>query len=69
MIDLVNRRINRQLSFGYDIGKGYVVAEEEVIKMVDQFVADSKIIKELKMRSEKNRLEIIKSLGISFSFN
>ena len=63
LIDLVNDRINRQLSFGYDIGKGFVVAEEEVMKMVDQLVLDQKIMQDLKMRSEKNRLDIIRSLG------
>ena len=33
------------------------------MKMVDQLVVDDKIMKDLKMRSEKNRLDIIRSLG------
>ncbi|XP_065070787.1 sperm-specific sodium:proton exchanger-like [Rhopilema esculentum] len=64
LIDLVNDRINKQLSFGYDIGKGFVIAEEDVMKMIDQLVVDEKIMKDLKMRSEKNRLDIIRSLGL-----
>ena len=39
------------------------MAEEEVMKMVDQLVLDQKIMQDLKMRSEKNRLDIIRSLG------
>ena len=65
LIDLVNDRINKQLSFGYDIGKGFVIAEEDVMKMIDQLVVDEKIMKDLKMRSEKNRLDIIRSLGMA----
>ena len=63
MIDLVNIQINSQLSFGYDIGKGFLVAEEEVMKVIDQLIVDVKIIKDLRMRSEKTRLDTIKSLG------
>ena len=67
MIDMVNKRVNKQLSFGYDIGKGFVIAEEEVMKMLDQLVVDTKIMADLKMRSEKNKLDIIRSLG-NFQF-
>jgi len=63
-IDVVNNRINRQLSFGYDIGKGFVVAEEEVSKIIDQLVLDPKIAAELKMASDYARLQVVKSLGL-----
>ena len=66
-IDLVNNRINRQLSFGYDIGKGFVVAEEEVSKIIDQLVLDPKIAADLKMRCDFTRLQVVKSLGIFFA--
>lgn len=63
MIDFVNNIINRQLSFGYDVGKGYIIAEEEVIKLIDHMVVDKRIAKDLKNRSEQNRLNVVKSLG------
>ena len=63
MIDLVNNRINRQLSFGYDIGKGFVVSEEEVAKIIDQLVLDPKIAADLKMRLDFIRLQVVRSLG------
>ena len=66
-IDLVNNRINRQLSFGYDIGKGFVVAEEEVSKIIDQLVLDPKIAADLKLRCDFTRLQVVKSLGILFA--
>ena len=59
----MNNIINRQLSFGYDVGKGYIVAEEEIIKLIDHMVVDKRIAKDLKQRSEKNRLDVVKSLG------
>lgn len=60
----MNNIINRQLSFGYDVGKGYIIAEEEVIKLIDHMVVDKRIAKDLKQRSEQNRLNVVKSLGI-----
>ena len=61
----MNNIINRKLSFGYDVGKGYIIAEEEIIKLVDHMVVDKRIAKDLKQRSEKNRLDVVKSLGNS----
>ena len=63
LIDSVNNIINRQLSFGYDVGKGYIIAEEEIIKLIDHMVVDERIAKDLKQRSEQNRLNAVKSLG------
>lgn len=63
LIDVVNNIINRQLSFGYDVGKGYIIAEEEIIKLIDHMVVDKRIAKDLKQRSERNRLDVVKSLG------
>ena len=63
LIDSVNNIINRQLSFGYDVGKGYIIAEEEIIKLIDHMVVDKRIAKDLKQRSEQNRLNVVKSLG------
>ena len=65
MIDFVNNIINRQLSFGYDVGKGYIIAEEEVIKLIDHMVVDKRIARDLKQRSEQNRLNVVRSLGNS----
>ena len=59
----MNNIINRQLSFGYDVGKGYIIAEEEIIKLIDHMVVDKRIAKDLKQRSERNRLDVVKSLG------
>ena len=59
----MNDIINRQLSFGYDVGKGYIIAEEEVIKLIDHMVVDKRIAKDLKQRSEQSRLDAVRSLG------
>lgn len=59
----MNNIINRQLSFGYDVGKGYIIAEEEIIKLIDHMVVDKRIARDLKQRSERNRLDVVKSLG------
>lgn len=59
----MNNIVNRQLSFGYDVGKGYIIAEEEIIKLIDHMVVDKRIARDLKQRSERNRLDVVKSLG------
>ncbi|XP_015758289.1 PREDICTED: sodium/hydrogen exchanger 10-like, partial [Acropora digitifera] len=64
VIDFVNDIINHQLSFGYDVGKGYIIAEEEVIKLIDHMVVDKRIARDLKQRSEQNRLNVVRSLGM-----
>lgn len=63
MVDLINNIINRRLSFGYDVGKGFIVGEEEVLKHVNDMVADKRVARDLKSRLEKNRLDVVKSLG------
>ena len=48
----MNNIINRQLSFGYDVGKGYIIAEEEIIKLIDHMVVDKKNRKGFKSKDQ-----------------
>lgn len=63
IISMINDVIHRQLSFGYDVGKGFIVGEEEVSKNIHEMVADKRVARDLKARSEKSRLDVVKSLG------
>ena len=63
MVTFLNGRINQQLSLGYDVGKGFVLGEEEVSKLIDRLVDNENILLYLKNISESNRLECIKELG------
>uniref|UniRef100_A0A8C7SL15 Cation/H+ exchanger domain-containing protein n=1 Tax=Oncorhynchus mykiss TaxID=8022 RepID=A0A8C7SL15_ONCMY len=40
LIEIINRQIHKQLSFGYDIGKGYVIGEEHISKIIDHISDD-----------------------------
>lgn len=62
-IAIINNIIHRQLSFGYDVGKGFIVGEEEVTKNLHDMVADDRVERDLKSRLEKSRLDVVKSLG------
>ena len=65
LLTFVDHIINRRLRFGYDIGKGFVVAKEEMLLQLDKLdFAHKEVVKDLKMRSEVIRLEVIKSLGL-----
>ena len=61
----VDAIINRRLRFGYDIGKGFVVGEEEMMQQFDRIgsVVHDNIAEELRRRSEATRLDVIRSLG------
>ena len=63
MIEAVNHRINKKLRFGYDVGKGYITGEEEVQNFIEVMIDNKKIIKEIKDKVNKNRLDIMKELG------
>nr|8PCZ_A Chain A, Sperm-specific sodium proton exchanger [Strongylocentrotus purpuratus]8PCZ_B Chain B, Sperm-specific sodium proton exchanger [Strongylocentrotus purpuratus]8PD3_A Chain A, Sperm-specific sodium proton exchanger [Strongylocentrotus purpuratus]8PD5_A Chain A, Sperm-specific sodium proton exchanger [Strongylocentrotus purpuratus]8PD7_A Chain A, Sperm-specific sodium proton exchanger [Strongylocentrotus purpuratus]8PD8_A Chain A, Sperm-specific sodium proton exchanger [Strongylocentrot len=64
LILVVNGKINNQLSLGYDVGKGYIIGEEEVGKIIDRMVDNKKILRELKHISETGRLQVVKELGL-----
>lgn len=62
---MVDAFINRKLRFGYDIGKGFVVGEEEMLQQFDRIgaVGHRGLAQELKRRAEATRLDVIRSLG------
>eukprot|EP00062_Callorhinchus_milii_P003526 gi/632941740/ref/XP_007886027.1/ PREDICTED: sodium/hydrogen exchanger 10-like [Callorhinchus milii] len=61
---LLNKQISKQLRFGYDIGKGYVVGEEDVSNLIDH-ISDQKVIAEqLRNIVERNHQEAVKELGL-----
>ena len=55
--------MSKQLSYGYDVGRGYVAGEEEVRKLVDHMVDQKDIARTLKQASDNGRLDVIRCLG------
>ena len=64
IMDFLNGQINHRLSLGYDIGKGYVVGEEEVSKYINHMVDHKQILESLKRLSDDSRLMVIRDLGM-----
>lgn len=64
-IRAVDNIIHRRLRFGYDVGKGFVVGEEEMLQQFDRLsgLIHRKIAHEFRRRAEATRLEVIQSLG------
>lgn len=60
----VDRRIESQINFGYDVGRGFVVGEEECRELLDHIVEHPGMRNEFKNRCDKKRLAVIKELGI-----
>ncbi|RVE45101.1 hypothetical protein evm_010210 [Chilo suppressalis] len=60
----VDRMIDIQLAFGYDVGKGFVTGEQEVCNLLPQLV-DNKVIQEtLSAKLEADRLAVTRQLGL-----
>ncbi|KAL5006670.1 hypothetical protein ScPMuIL_015476 [Solemya velum] len=64
ILNLIKWRISQQLSYGYDVGRGYVAGEEEVRKLVDHMCGHKDISKSLKQVSDNGRLDVIRCLGM-----
>ena len=60
---VVKKLINRSLSYGYDIGGGFLVASEEALKHLDQLVSHKECQREFRTKLNKGRIDVIKSLG------
>ena len=63
LIDFINLQINKKLRLGYDVGKGYITGEEDVLNFIDQMIDNRKVAKELKVVISDGRLVIMKELG------
>lgn len=64
LVNWVHLQINKRLSFGYDVGIGYVIAQEEICDLMYMITENQNIAKELKRRSENCQLQVVKSLGM-----
>ncbi|KAJ8298747.1 hypothetical protein KUTeg_022807 [Tegillarca granosa] len=64
LLSLIKRNISKHLSYGYDVGRGYVAGEEEVRKLIDHMVDHRDIAKTLKQVSDNGRLDVIRCLGM-----
>ena len=64
LIEVLNKQINKQLRLGYDVGKGYIMGEEEVHDFLDHMVDNQAILMELKTRITTGKLVILKELGL-----
>ena len=64
---VVDNQINKRLRFGYDVGKGYVVGEEEVQNFITHMIDNKRIATELRTKTMEGRTEILKSLGTYLS--
>lgn len=65
-LTFVKTRMSQHLSYGFDVGRGFVAGEEEVRKLVDHMSDHKDIAKSLKQISDNSRLDVIRCLGIYF---
>jgi len=61
---LIYTRINSVVNFGYDVGKGYVMCQEEIGFSMNQIANNPKISAALSAKVNDGRTEITRQLGI-----
>uniref|UniRef100_A0A8D0DNL7 Cyclic nucleotide-binding domain-containing protein n=1 Tax=Salvator merianae TaxID=96440 RepID=A0A8D0DNL7_SALMN len=64
IIFLLDKQINKQLTFRYDIAKGYVQGEEDIKCLIQQIAGHEKVYQEINKILEKNKQEAMKELGL-----
>uniref|UniRef100_A0A8C0ITR7 Cyclic nucleotide-binding domain-containing protein n=1 Tax=Chelonoidis abingdonii TaxID=106734 RepID=A0A8C0ITR7_CHEAB len=64
LINLLEKQINKQLTFRYDIAKGYVQGEEDTKYLIEQISGHETISKEINKIMEKNKQDGMKELGL-----
>ncbi|CAG7640037.1 unnamed protein product [Allacma fusca] len=64
IMKIVDRRINEQLFLGYDVGKGFVTAVDDVIKFLPQMISHPKLLRKLKNALEHERLQTVREMGM-----
>ncbi|XP_045505452.1 sodium/hydrogen exchanger 10-like isoform X2 [Colias croceus] len=60
----IDRMIDIQLAFGYDVGKGFVTGETEVCNLLPQLVDNIQIQETLYNKLEADRLAVTRQLGL-----
>ncbi|KAH0621027.1 hypothetical protein JD844_022028 [Phrynosoma platyrhinos] len=64
LIFLLDKQINKQLTFRYDIAKGYVQGEEDIKCLTEQIAGHEKVYIEITKILERNKQEAMKELGL-----
>jgi len=62
-VRFLERKVESKLSFGYDVGRGFVVGEEECRELLNIIIEHEEIRDRFKNHCDKNRLAVIKELG------
>ncbi|XP_033012074.1 sodium/hydrogen exchanger 10-like [Lacerta agilis] len=63
-IYLLDKQINKQLTFRYDIAKGYVQGEEDTNCLIGQIAGHERVYQEIHRILETNKQEAMKELGL-----
>ncbi|XP_053137398.1 sodium/hydrogen exchanger 10-like isoform X2 [Hemicordylus capensis] len=63
-IYLLDTQINKQLTFRYDIAKGYVQGEEDIKGVIGQIAGHERVYSEISKILETNKQEAMKELGL-----
>ncbi|KAK7486667.1 hypothetical protein BaRGS_00022068, partial [Batillaria attramentaria] len=64
LIMLLDKSLSKHLSNGYDVGRGFVLGEEEVRNVIELMSDRKEIVDELRNHCDNAKFEILKCLGL-----
>lgn len=59
----LNKKINTQLFYGYDITIGYIQAIDDVLKVLKQMIDNSRVLEKIKTILERERVQTVREMG------
>ncbi|ODM92698.1 Sodium/hydrogen exchanger 10, partial [Orchesella cincta] len=60
----LNNQVNKRIFLGYDIGKGFVSALDDVQKFLPQMVDHPRVLLKFKWNLENQRVEVVRKMGL-----
>ncbi|CAL8091440.1 unnamed protein product [Orchesella dallaii] len=60
----LNNQVNKRIFLGYDIGKGFVAALDDVQKFLPQMVDHPRVLLKFKWNLENQRVEVVRKMGL-----
>lgn len=64
LMKYLNNRVNKKIFLGYDIGKGFVAAVDDVQKFLPQMIDNPKILLKFRQSLETQRVEVVREMGL-----
>ncbi len=64
IMKFLNEKVNKKLFLGYDLGKGFVTAVDDVQKFLPQIIEQPRVLLKFRIALESLRIEVVREMGL-----